>query len=248
MSRTDRIWWIGFSLLVATLLSGSAFLLAASLTPAVEDFQPASSTVEMGEVAQGVRLPVQFTLRNNSRSIIEISRVATECHCTVAETRSSSVRPGETATIQATLDTHGLRGTVQRLLHVIYRSSAAPSIEHAVPLEIAATILPDYYIEGDKLAFSTERGEARTIVLRPRSGHPLAVTSAKCTHPSLIVDQITNEPNTCHIKVRFDPSSWTERKGSHDIPKLIVRTSSTGEPECVIPALVQSPSSIGSIQ
>lgn len=69
-----------------------------------------STEHDFGRVARGTQLTHQFTLTNTTGRDLRIKRVRVSCNCTKASATDRKLRPGESAAINAVMETSGFQG------------------------------------------------------------------------------------------------------------------------------------------
>jgi hypothetical protein len=73
----------------------------------VQNGQPVEAepnTIDMGVIPEGQIIPLQYVLHNQSKDIIQITRVKADCGCVVPRLDQSSIEPGGAITLNATFD------------------------------------------------------------------------------------------------------------------------------------------------
>lgn len=73
---------------------------------------------DFGGVSQDQKLTHAFVVRNEGTEDLEILRISTSCGCTAAIPTERIVRPGETTTLEVTLETRKYKGVVQNSVSV----------------------------------------------------------------------------------------------------------------------------------
>lgn len=122
---------------------------------------------DFGSVPRGPLLTHYYRFTNTSAAPLHISGIRVSCGCVTATALQSTVQPGETAAIHATMDTRRFSGSKQVTIFVTFDR---PHWEE-VALNIRAYGRDDLSLEGEGLGFGTvargATGAARmTVTLR----------------------------------------------------------------------------------
>ena len=94
-----------FLLLAGTGFSGLAQVPAPDSVPAATPrIQWIPRQIAVGKVPYGVPVTREFTVQNNSDSLLLISNVRTGCHCTTATWTTEPIEPGQKGVVHITFD------------------------------------------------------------------------------------------------------------------------------------------------
>jgi hypothetical protein len=107
-------------------------LLAVSVSPALceksdEKAKPKAAGPQMeispelhdfGKAKQNQRLVKEFEIENTGSEDLKIGRISTSCGCAVAKPAVKFLKPGETTTLEVTLETRRYVGHVQRSVSI----------------------------------------------------------------------------------------------------------------------------------
>ncbi len=137
---------------------------------------------DFGKRLSGERLETQFTIKNEGEGDLVIIKVGAQCHCTLSELRLpgrvvspkelqlkeayGTLKPGEQATLDCTVDTAGLAGSVRKKIQV-YTSDRARS-----PLSLDMVMVVDnpFQLSPASISFGDVRyGEPVERVVRMAS-------------------------------------------------------------------------------
>jgi len=80
---------------------------------------------DFGRVEQNIKLEKDIEIKNIGTEELTIGRISTSCGCTAALTAEKFVKPGESTTLEVTLETRMYKGEIQRTVSVA--SNAANS-------------------------------------------------------------------------------------------------------------------------
>ena len=73
---------------------------------------------DFGAVEQDKKLVHEFTITNEGTEDLEIRRISTSCGCAAAITADRIVGPGETTTLEVTIETRKYKGRIERSISV----------------------------------------------------------------------------------------------------------------------------------
>jgi hypothetical protein len=77
--------------------------------PCLKDF----GLIKAGEVAKH-----SFTIKNESKEVLNIKDVSTSCGCTVTEIKNKMLKPGESTLVDVKFDSKGYSGAVEQFVYV----------------------------------------------------------------------------------------------------------------------------------
>jgi hypothetical protein len=127
---------------------------------------------EFGLVARGAKVRHSFLLTNRLNEGVTILSLRPSCGCTSGKASASTVGPGQTATVEAEMDTRNFVGEKATSLYVSLIT--ATGREGEVRLGVSSTILSDIVLNPGSIDFGTVgRGQSpqRTLTLE-RIGAP----------------------------------------------------------------------------
>lgn len=151
--------WLVCSLLAMTIITLSE--------PRVEaadwaDRLFSESGVEFGVVPRGSLKLHNFVLKNTLNEPLTILDVRASCGCTSGRALATQVAPGETATVEAQMDTKQVWGRKTTVLYV--SMVTASGIKGEAGLNVAATILTDVVLNPGTVEFGTVvRGQSPAV-------------------------------------------------------------------------------------
>jgi len=93
-----------------------------------------SQTFDFGEVEYGQILKHTFKIRNSGNQILEISKVATSCGCTMAQINQEKINPQEEIDLEVTYDTGAMsgahaKGNQERIIYIKSNDPINPQTE-----------------------------------------------------------------------------------------------------------------------
>lgn len=214
-------------LLAGVTLCGVALHLRTTTSP--RGLESPDRVVDLGSVPQRVTVDVEFTVSNVSDSLVTIDEVISSCSCSKATFDEASLRPSESVTIKASWSSGTGRGPKESTLNVIYAFGDDPQQRFSLPLNIRATVEPEFYYDPGEINFAAGRPGVSTISF---SGMPeLHLTTAYVTQRGFAA---AIEGQT--VTVTFEPDNWV---ADRTMPTLVVHTDSEKEPHVRIPIVVQ---------
>jgi hypothetical protein len=119
---------------------------------------------DFGMVPRGVKVKHDFLLVNRLAEPITILNLRPSCGCTSGRTNTSTVAPGQTAVIEAEMDTRNFVGQKSTVLYVSLITASGRQGE--VGLGVISHILSDIVLNPGAITFGTvTRGQSPTQVL-----------------------------------------------------------------------------------
>jgi len=91
---------------------------------------------DFGRVKEGVVLKHDFTLRNESKNILNIKDVNTSCGCTVSKVAKKRLLPKESTPIEVEFRTKGYSGPTQQYVYVYTDSLDNQIIRYIIKADI----------------------------------------------------------------------------------------------------------------
>ncbi len=173
---------------------------------------------DFGPVPRGAKVHHPFVLKNRTNEVISILNVRASCGCTSGETDTKVLKPGETAVVQAEMDTRNFVGRKETVLFV--SMITATGREGEARLGVASTILSDIVLNPGSMDFGVvARGQTPSQVLSvERVGAPnwravRMVSSCRAINANL-VESFRNAGNvtyTLHVSLKPDAPVGTVR-------------------------------------
>jgi hypothetical protein len=81
-------------------------------------FKVASTTVDIGTMAQGTSKDVEFKYKNEGKRDLNIRLVKPSCGCTAVQQGSMVIKPGQESSIKASFNSSGYSGKVTKAIYV----------------------------------------------------------------------------------------------------------------------------------
>lgn len=219
------------------ILAVLSFLLSAAcaylaIPRPVEALVAAEPLKQLGELGQGVTVPVEFELVNHCPETVEIVDVLKSCSCVSTDFSKSSLSPGEGTPLKIHWSTGAARGPFGSNIGVVYKR-AGQEKRQMTKLRIEAKVLPDIEYQPAQLVFAAGKMAKQVVKFWPGRDPKAAVKRAYSTHSAFAARLLgENTP----VEVTFDPSKWLEENSAME---LIVETSSANEPRITVPLIVK---------
>lgn len=140
---------------------------------------------DMGKVAQGEVLDVDFALVNEGDEVLEIKAVRPTCGCTVADF-DREIAPGRTGHIKAKLDTRDFNGPIQKSILVMTSDPRDPTVTLVIKTDVHpyVEILPRALVRFN--AVQHEPMEQKITVVADEDDTNFLVTGVKSSEPFLV--------------------------------------------------------------
>jgi hypothetical protein len=117
-----------------------------------------------GSVPRGAKVKHSFVLTNRLGEAVTILNLRPSCGCTSGKASASTVNAGETALIEAQMDTRNFLGIKATILYVALVTASGREAE--VRLGVSANILADIVLNPGSIDFGTvKKGQASSQVL-----------------------------------------------------------------------------------
>lgn len=156
---------------------------------------------EAGDMKPAEKRSATFQLTNTSDSTIEVEDVRSTCWCAAGELTKRTIKPGETVTLQATLEATPEPGILDRAIYVYAKGYAQPAI-----LALRADV--NYGIRAHIEYDTPEDSRMGIVQLTSADGRPFRVVSANFTAPVFVdgFDPSHDAPRS-EYTIRHDLSS-----------------------------------------
>jgi hypothetical protein len=134
---------------MATLLFGTTTVRAANWA----DSLFAEKSHHFGPVPRGAKVKYDFVLTNRLGEPVTILNLRPSCGCTSGRASASTVNPGESATVEAQMDTRNFLGEKATILFVTLVTASGREAE--VRLHVTSHILADIVLNPGSIDFGT---------------------------------------------------------------------------------------------
>ncbi len=140
---------------------------------------------DMGKVAQGEVLDVDFAIVNEGDETLEIKAVRPTCGCTVAEF-DREIAPGETGYIKSKLDTRDFSGPISKSILVMTNDPQDPTTTLVIKTEVHpfVQVLPRALVRFN--AVQHEAMEQKITIVADEEKKDFKVTGVKSSVPFLL--------------------------------------------------------------
>ncbi len=140
---------------------------------------------DMGKVAQGEVLNVDFALVNEGDEVLEIKAVRPTCGCTVADF-DRAIAPGKTGYIKAKLETREFNGPIQKSILVMTNDPREPTVTLVIKTTVHpyVEVLPRALVRFN--AVQHEPMEQKITVVADEEDTNFQVAGVKSSEPFLI--------------------------------------------------------------
>jgi hypothetical protein len=140
---------------------------------------------DMGKVAQGEVLDVDFAIVNEGDETLEIKAVRPTCGCTVAEF-DREIAPGKTGYIKSKLDTRDFSGPISKSILVMTNDPRDPTTTLVIKTEVHpyVQVLPRALVRFN--AVQHESMEQKITVVADQEQKGFKVTGVKSSVPFLV--------------------------------------------------------------
>lgn len=120
-----------------------------------------ATSLDLGDVAKGDKAKYVFTFRNTGKTDLVIEKAKPSCGCTVAEF-TKTVKPGETGTVNAVVDTKRFRGPIAKTITVTSNDPVTPKVH----LQAKANVKPFLdLLPSPHVFLRADRGEGASKVV-----------------------------------------------------------------------------------
>jgi hypothetical protein len=171
---------------LATVFATAAMVAFTAVTDAADG--PKMNVPEriknMGKVAQGAVLDVDFPIVNEGDETLEIKAVRPTCGCTVADF-DREIAPGETGYIKAKLDTQDFAGPISKSILVMTNDPQDPTTTLVIKTEVHpyVQVLPRALVRFN--AVRHEPMEQKVTVVADEDVEDFRITGVKSSAPFL---------------------------------------------------------------
>lgn len=157
------------------------------------------STHNFGASKTGSSVEHEFTLRNDGDTTLTIKSIKPACGCTVAELSDTSLEPGETTQLEATLSLKNRTGMQRRSITVTSDDPETPSLK--------------LWLTGE--AISAVAVTPKTLLFGQLAARQVAVSASDATERlTRYVDVVVTDPNESlalmgvHVETSSDRPEW----------------------------------------
>jgi Protein of unknown function (DUF1573) len=200
----------------ATVVLAAACVVALAATPARAagwaDALFSERGHDFGPVPRGAIVRYGFTLTNRLSEPLTILNVRASCGCTTGWASTALVRPGESATVEAQMDTRNFVGRKETVLYVTLGTTSGRQGE--ARLGVGSTILSDVVLNPGSINFGlVSRGQTPSLALSiDRLGNAQwrvlrMVSGSRASDASLVETQRTVQGVSYRLTVMLKPDA-----------------------------------------
>ncbi|PTY08603.1 hypothetical protein DB347_03235 [Opitutaceae bacterium EW11] len=205
-----------------------ALLVSATTTTARADVKAAPASLDFGRARQEKTLTSTVTLTNAGEKPVEILRVGADCSCTAVSTKTGTLAPGETATVNVSFETRSYQGEVVR--RVLVQTSEGDVL---IPVKALVSAYDDWMLGAPMAVFAASNkgapAEAAITVSYIGSGKA-EITGARASVP-WITAALEKTPDGTKLRLTKHPEAPA---GNHQ-PKITLSTTDPHEGELSVP-------------
>ncbi len=205
------------------------FLLSVSSAFAAVQVVTEEKTYDFGQVVEGEKVQFTFRFRNVGDEVLVLSNVRSSCGCTAALLSSSRIAPGDIGELQATFDSKGFRGAVNKTIFVETNAPEQPEITFG----LFGMVQPVLLTKPDRVRWgkveSTEPLEAVVTIVN-QSDVPVVLQDARVTSENIAVALDVKQlapGEEAHLRVTGTFAAEKTRIGGY----IIVRTDHPRVPQ-----------------
>src|SRR5579875_654921 len=199
----SKNWTLILASLSLLLSAACAYLALPSPVEALVATEPVK---HLGELGQGMTVPVEVELVNRCSETVDIVDVLKSCTCVSAEFSKSSLAPAERTFLKIRWSTRAARGLFGSNIGVVYKRRRQEE-RHITNLRIEAQVVPDIEYQPLRLVFAPGKKTTQVVNFSPRRDPKATVGRAYTNHRAFTVKLLKE---TLQMEVSFDPSQWSE--------------------------------------
>ncbi len=224
-----------YSVLSICLTIGLLTHFAQERAPAIVFDDP---VIDFGKIMQGETVKHRFRFSNQGSSNLEILSVDITCGCLTAWPSATKIPPGQSGTIEITLDTAGLTGLVDKSASVLTNDPRRRS----VVLQVKAEVQPEIVLSSPSIYFESvpDGGEVtKEVIITLPAEKSIKVLSAESTEESVTV-KLEPVPDSDGKKIRLIATQRPGGKIGYHLEKITVKTTSRLTPELSIYLMIRN--------
>lgn len=180
-----------------------------------------SDILELGvHLKQKNTYRLKQTVTNIGKREIEITRLETDCGCTLAIPEKKVLMPSESMNIDVMLDTVTNRGKFVRNCTLYYRHSGQ-SVENASSFQLSGRIVPEYEVNPSLVVFEVGQSESRLVTFSASNSADMDVHVAESSNECLSSKKVREtrsgrpgERNVQQIVIAFDSRKYLDGFGN----------------------------------
>ncbi len=171
----------------------------------VPKIQVAKPVFDFGVVGPNKPVPCKFTFKNVGTETLLISKVLSDCRCTLGKLDKLDYAPGESGTIAVTYRSSTVPMPVQKHLHIMSNDKANPRFELTIKGRVEWNVAIEPKNRRLSLFLNRENAGAVPITLTSKDKKAFAVRSFTSTRNAMTVDLDPTVEKTTHVlKLKVD--------------------------------------------
>lgn len=236
-STSPKITWYFLVIPILCSLTATYFLYPEGQVEAYSYLRVLpSAKPDLGSLGWG-DTAVRIKLENSSQQRVSLRHLFLHCDCTSTNFKPQDLAPGDIAEIQMNWNTIGRDGPATTTLDVYYSVAehGEPAKLYSIPIELRATITPDYRIEPKEITFIAGETKKATVRLMPLPKCPpgLHLVGAASNHSAFHATLLGD-----NAEIEFDSSLWENRPS--ETAWMNLATTHSHHPRYQIPLKVVS--------
>ena len=108
---------------------------------------------DFGKVTEGEIIHYTFGFKNGGKGPVKVVKTKSSCGCTAANTAFRDYAPGESGTLEVTIDTRGKHGIMVKTVEVFLENAAEEKIELTLSAEL---VPPPHPVVENKMLVTTD--------------------------------------------------------------------------------------------
>ncbi len=167
-----------------------------------------------------------FTIRNTGSRALHIADYRVACNCTTARVNGNTISPGQSITVDVTVDLRGSIGDVKKDVNLIFTGYSAP-----VRLEMTGTMNYAIVATPDRAMPSPQR--TGQLTLTSTDGRPFKVLGANSTPVQVLKAEPSGGERALKVTFAYDLGADTPMP--HD---LVIETDHPDAPVIALPVML----------
>lgn len=193
---------------------------------------------DFGKVMQGETIKHVFSFSNTGSNTLEILSVEPSCGCQATSLSAKQIRAGQRGEIEVSVDTTGLAGAIDKVVHIITNDPRRSSVF----LSIKADVQPEISLSSPSIYFgNVPKGKEVTqeVIVTVAAGRSIKILSAESTDESVIA-KLESVPDSQGKKVKLTATHKGDGKFGYRLESIVVKTSSYLTPELSIYVIIRN--------
>ncbi len=204
---------------------------------------PDGTFVDLGESWEYSDVQAQFRLRNISQTSIRFRHgVTTTCGCTSGTLSADVLAPGETATLDLSVNVSAEPGLRKQYTATVHRQLPDGTRED-LPFVVVVCSKPVWRVKPESLSVRLSPSEPKdeTVFVTGIHGRDVSLESVATTIPGALLDYVAGSispEGSCRVRISIPPQT---PEGHY---RIFIRTTDVFVPQKVVPVVVANSSMI----